>query len=55
MKAELYLGFFGRVYGRFGRKNKNYCRILQIYLYISKIFITFAADLGAKALACAHA
>ncbi len=40
--------------GRFGCKNENICRNLQIYLYISKKIITFAPDLGAEAQARAY-
>jgi len=49
IKLRHVLGFFG-VYGHLDGKNENICRILQINLYISKKIITFAADLGAKAL-----
>jgi len=40
--------FFVVIWCDFRRKNENICRILLIYLYISKKNITFAPDLGAE-------
>ena len=48
------LGFLFCDLWRFGCKNENICRNLQIYLYISKKSITFAPDLGAWRYTRAH-